>query len=80
MIIPDDAVDQRKLGSELLILNSSFRPHSNFYIVIKMPLKDNIQRLIKVIASKAYVAITRGHKIMSSTSRTRGIFLVDTFS
>ena len=34
-IIPDDAVDRRKLGSELLILNSSFRPHSNFYIVIE---------------------------------------------
>ena len=31
--IPDDAVDRGKLGSELLILNSSFRPHSTFYII-----------------------------------------------
>ena len=45
--IPDDAVDRRKLGSKLLILNSSFRPHSNFYIVIKMLLKDNMQRIFK---------------------------------
>ena len=31
----DDAVDRRKLRSQFLISNSSFRPHSNFYIVIK---------------------------------------------
>ena len=33
----------------------------------------------KVIAKKAYVAIVRGHKILSSKSRTRQIFLVYTF-
>ena len=33
--IPDDAVDWRKLGSQLLILNSGFRPHSNFYLCIR---------------------------------------------
>ena len=44
--IPDDAVDRRKLGSQFLISNSSFRPHSNFYIVIKMLLKDNMQKQI----------------------------------
>ena len=35
-----------------LISNSSFRPHSNFYIVIKMLLKDNMQRLIIIILFK----------------------------
>ena len=35
---------------------------------------------IKVIASKAFVAITRGRKIISSRSRTRGILLVNTIS
>ena len=34
----------------------------------------------KVIAKKAYVAIVRGHKILSSKSRTRRMFLVNTFS
>ena len=34
----------------------------------------------KVIAKKAYVVIVRGHKILSSESRIRGIFLVNTFS
>ena len=33
----------------------------------------------KVIAKKAYEAIARGHKILSSRSRTRRIFLVNTF-
>ena len=34
----------------------------------------------KVIVKKAYVAIVRGHKILSSKSRTGRIFLVNTFS
>ena len=34
----------------------------------------------KVIVKKAYVAIVRGHKILSSKSRTRRIVLVNTFS
>ena len=34
----------------------------------------------KVIAKKAYVAIAHGHKILSPRSRTRQIFLVNTFS
>ena len=34
----------------------------------------------KVIAKKAYVAIAREHKILSSRSRTRRLFLVNTFS
>ena len=33
----------------------------------------------KVIAKKAYVAIVRGYKILSSKLRTRQIFLVNTF-
>ena len=33
--IPDDAVDRRNLGSQFLISNSSFRPHSNFYISVR---------------------------------------------
>ena len=39
--IPADAVDRRKLGSQLLILNSSFRPHSNFYILIQLVYSPN---------------------------------------
>ena len=38
-LIPDDAVYRRQLGSELLILNSSFWPHSNFYIVLFLGLR-----------------------------------------
>ena len=34
----------------------------------------------KVIAKKPYVAIVREHKILFSKSRTRRIFLVNTFS
>ena len=34
----------------------------------------------KVIEKKAYVAIARVHKILSSRSRARRIFLVNSFS
>ena len=33
----------------------------------------------KVITKETYLAIIRGHKILSSRSRTRRIFLVNTF-
>ena len=33
----------------------------------------------KIIVQKACVAIVRGHKILSSNSRTQQIFLVNTF-
>ena len=41
--------------------------------------EKNREKVAKV-AIKAYVAIARGHKILSTRSRTQRIFLVNTFS
>ena len=50
-LIPDDAVDRRKLGLWILItfLNSSLRPHQNSFFYFRiMLLKDNKNRLLKL--------------------------------
>ena len=45
----------------------------------KSLLKKKITSEKKVTGKKVFVAITRGHKIVSSRSRTRGIFVVSAF-
>ena len=42
--------------------------------------KRNLRQKKKVTGKNVFVAITRGHKIVSSGSRTRGIFIISAFS
>ena len=45
-LIPDDAVDRRKLGFQLLLFKQQFKASlEQFYIVLIMLLKDNMNRL-----------------------------------
>ena len=48
-LIPDDAVDRRKLGFQILLFKQQFKPSlEQFYIFLIMLLKDNMNRLLKM--------------------------------
>ena len=57
-----------------------FRIILAFYSLSFCSLRKKLCQKKTVIAKKAYVAIVRGYKILSSKSRTRRIFLVNEFS
>ena len=75
--IPDYSVDRRKLGSELLILNSSFRPHSNFYIVNKLFSFFSSRCFLKAArVPTAFLFLPNFHSCFYNSIETRYMFSI----